>query len=98
MSIRRDDLSFDWDDHNIRHLARHGISPTEVEQVFRNDPMIEHYDVVDGEDRWTAIGAPLSLKILVLVFTVRDSRIRAVTGWEADKRMKKYYFANRGGG
>jgi hypothetical protein len=27
---------FDWDEMNIRHLARHGLSPEEAEQVLLN--------------------------------------------------------------
>jgi uncharacterized DUF497 family protein len=90
------DLSFDWDDKNIPHLARHRIAPSEVEELFRNDPVIRGYDVIDDEDRWTSVGATSSLRVLVLVFTVRNEKIRAITGWDADRRTKKGYFEQRG--
>jgi uncharacterized DUF497 family protein len=90
------DLGFDWDHENISHMARHRIQPSEVEELFRNDPSFRGHDVVDREDRWTVVGETLSLRILVLVFTVRNERIRAITGWDADRRTKKEYFAERG--
>jgi uncharacterized DUF497 family protein len=87
---------FDWDDANASHLARHRIEPSEVEELFGNYPAIRAYEVVEGEDRWTAVGATASLRVLVVIFTMRDDRIRAVTGWEADRRTKKQYFSGRG--
>jgi uncharacterized DUF497 family protein len=31
---------FDWDDANAGHIARHGVTPEEVEQAFANDPLV----------------------------------------------------------
>ncbi|SRR5712692_5114066 len=93
---RNPDLLFDWDDENTSHLARHKIDTSEAEELFRNDPVIRGHEVVDGEDRWTTVGVTLSLRTLVLVFTVRNERIRVITGWDADKRTKKEYFLERG--
>lgn len=87
------DLTFDWDEENIAHLARHRIAPSEVEELFRNGPAIRGHEVIDGENRWTSVGATSSLRVLVLVFTVRNERIRAITGWDADRRTKKDFFA-----
>ena len=90
------DVSFDWDDRNIAHLARHRIKPGEVEEFFNNDPAIRSHEVVDGEDRWTAVGATNVLRVLVVVFTLRGERIRPITGWNADRRTKKEYFQEKG--
>jgi uncharacterized DUF497 family protein len=90
------DVSFDWDDENISHLARHGIKPSEVEELIRNDAAIRGHEVVEGEDRWTSVGATGSLRVLVVVFTVRGEKIRPITGWDADRRTKKMYFSERG--
>ena len=59
--------------------------------------MIAGHDAVTGEDRWTAVGATRRLPVLVVIFTVREERIRAITGWDANKRTKKEYFSQRGG-
>jgi uncharacterized DUF497 family protein len=67
-----------------------------VEELFRNDPLIRGYEVVDGEDRWSSVGATTSLRVLVLVFTVRNEKIRPITGWDANGRTKKQYFVEKG--
>ena len=91
------EILFDWDEYNATHLARHGIERSEVEEFFWADPSIRDHEVVDGEDRWTSVGATSSLRILVLVFTVRHKKIRAITGWDADWRTRKEYMAERRG-
>ncbi len=30
---------FDWDEANLEHIARHGVSREEAEQVILNDPV-----------------------------------------------------------
>ena len=89
------DVSFDWDDQNISHLVRHRIKPSEIEELFCGDPAIRGHEVVDGEDRWTAAGATNSLRILVVVFTVRGGKVRPISGWDADRRTKKEYYSGR---
>jgi len=83
----RPEVSFDWDDDNISHLARHRIEPADVEDLFCNDPTIR------GQ---TSVGRTNSLRVLVVVFTVRRAKIRPITGWEADRRTKRAYFMARG--
>jgi uncharacterized DUF497 family protein len=92
---RASEIEFEWDDDNISHLGRHRILPTEAEEVFGNDPVIREYDEA-GEDRWTALGTTKLLRVLVLIFTVRGTRIRVFTGWDADRKTKKAYFVERG--
>ena len=31
---------FDWDDANTGHIARHGVTPQEVEQALANSPPV----------------------------------------------------------
>ena len=33
-------MLFDWDESNINHIALHGVTPEEAEQVLQNDPFI----------------------------------------------------------
>jgi len=73
----------------------HRIGPEEVEQVFGSQPVIIDHRVVPGEERWFAVGVTSSLRVLVVVFTMRGSRIRPVTGWKADKRTEKTYFRGK---
>jgi len=54
------------------------------------------FDVVNGEERWTSIGHTEQLRILVVVWTMREESIRPVTAFEADKRLAKEYLAKIG--
>lgn len=33
-------MLFDWDAGNVKHIARHGITPEECEEAYRNGPMV----------------------------------------------------------
>jgi uncharacterized DUF497 family protein len=91
-----DALSFDWDEANVGHVARHNVTPEEVEQVFANDPMDLGVDVVDGEERYTGVGHTNRLRVLVLVWTMRGDATRPITGFDASERMAMRYVAERG--
>jgi len=94
--IDNPDVELDWDEANIRHLARHKISRREVEELFAGEPILIDHQAADREDRWSVVGATKALRVLVLVFTVRDQRFRPITGWNADRRTREEYFKNRG--
>ncbi len=89
-------LSFDWDSVNTRHIARHGISQREVEEVFSNDPADIGYETVEGEPRWAAVGHTNSLRVLVVVWALRGEAVRPVTAFEAGRQLKGAYLASRG--
>ena len=87
---------FEWDKHNQRHLARHGISRTEAEDVLSGDHVLLEYEMVGHEDRWIAVGSTRTGRILIVVFAVRDEAIRPFTGWPADKEASALYFREWG--
>jgi uncharacterized DUF497 family protein len=90
------ELSFDWDDANIEHIARHDVKPEEAEQALRNDPLEYDYDVVEDEERWTSIGHTNKLRILKVVWTLRGMTIRIVTTLDATKREARGYLHAKG--
>ena len=88
-------LEFDWDASNLRHLAQHRITRSEFEQAMANDPILIDLDDESGEERWNALGATDDLRVLFLVFTYRDDRIRPITGWKASRKLREAYFHTR---
>lgn len=86
------DVLFEWDEGNIQHLAQHAIAPAEAEEVLTNEHVIHDHHVVDGEDRWRALGNTNALRILVIVFSIRLEKVRPITGWGASKKVIKEYF------
>src|SRR5947209_4338117 len=87
---------FDWDEHNIAHLARHNVSPAEFEQALGCAPIFMDVRNEGGEDRRYALGATGSLRVLFLVYTNRGERIRPVTAWEVSRKLRELYFRARG--
>lgn len=91
-----DDLSFDWDEANIEHIARHKVAPIEVEQLFTNGPVDIDFEVVNGEDRWTSIGCTSALQFLIVVWTMRRGAVRVITARIAPKRVRDGYLKAKG--
>lgn len=84
-------MEFDWDDANILHLARHDITPDEVEQVIENEPVLIDAYSVDGELRYTEVGETDRARILTVISTERGSKLRVLTGWDAARNEKQKY-------
>ena len=89
------ELEFDWDELNLRHLARHRISRDEFEQAMASDPLLVDFSDENGEERWYAVGATKNLRIVFLVFALRGERIRPITGWDAGKKLREAYFHSK---
>jgi len=87
---------FDWDAANVLHLANHRITRSEFEQAMLHDPIVIDFADETGEARWYALGATNRLRVLFLVFTYREERVRPITGWDADKKLRELYFRKKG--
>lgn len=88
-------LQFDWNSANISHLAKHDISPAEAEQVILNEPIDIGFDLRDGEERIAQIGETNTGRMLVVITTIRQERIRIVTAFPAKKRLRNFYLTQR---
>ena len=80
-------VEFDWDDHNDKHLAKHGISRLDAGDVLSGNHILLEYQMEGDEERWIAVGATRPGRILEIVFAVRGEAIRPITGWPAGKEM-----------
>ena len=69
---------FDWDAHNIAHVAKHKVTPAEVEQVLANDPLLieTQIDPKSGEERILELGHTDAGRVLFVTWTPRE-RLRA---------------------
>ena len=88
------EIEFDWDESNIRHVARHSVLPEEAEQVILNDPVDLGMEIVEGEERYLNLGAT-GRRILLVVTTWREDRVRVVTAFEPNKRLIQFYYQER---
>ena len=85
------EIEFDWDDANTKHLAAHGVTSAEFEQLMNNDPLDLGYEVVNGEERYRSVGVTNGGRFLLVVWTVRDDKVRAVTAFTASVSNKKSF-------
>ncbi|NDJ11332.1 MAG: BrnT family toxin [Acidobacteriia bacterium] len=89
-------LEFEWDEANVGHIGRHDVSPQEVEQVFANGGTDLNYELVRREERWITVGHTSSVRVLIVIWTMRGELVRVVTAFNAGKAMGAEYFAERG--
>jgi len=82
-------IQFEWDDDNVEHIARHGITPEEAEQVVRGNPLLVEAQYRSGEQRTLCAGSTAGGKRVAVVYTMRGGRIRVVTAFVANRRLRK---------
>jgi hypothetical protein len=84
-------IQFDWDEENIGHIARHGVSRADAEQVLINWQIDLDSYVRNGEERVVQAGETDRGWVLVVVSTIRDGKVRVVTAWPAKERIRRYF-------
>ena len=90
------EIEFDWDPANLSHVARYAVRHEEAEQVISNDPLDAGIEIVDGEERFLNLGSTNQGRILLVVTTWREHRIRVVSAFAASKRLIRFYLTERG--
>ena len=88
-------MDFDWDQRNTGHIRRHGVAPSEAEQVLVNDPLVLQFQQRGREERCLVLGQTNAGRLLAVVYTERDSKIRVVTAYPMPKRLEAIYFNER---
>lgn len=85
---------FVWDDENVAHIARHAVSPDEVEEVLVGDPVV----LRGGDDRYFAYGRTENDRWLFAVYVTRPrGRVRVLTARDMTDREKRLYRRKRKG-
>jgi uncharacterized DUF497 family protein len=86
-----DAVAFEWDDSNIEHLARHGIDPDEIEELFEA-PIVRRRGGTDAPDRFRVVGRTAAGRYLTIVYQQKAGNlIRPFTGWEARPHERERY-------
>ena len=85
------DIDFEWDDENRKHLAAHKVTPAEFEYVLTNNAVDLGYELIDDEERYRAVGLTGAGRLLTVVWTPRNGSVRAVTAFPATVSDKKAF-------
>ncbi len=87
---------FEWDAGNNRKSQdKHGVSQSEAEQVFLNDPLLLHDDPRHSQEepRFHALGQTDAGRCLLIAFTLRQSQtsIRVISARDMNRRERSLY-------
>lgn len=88
-------VGFDWDDGNARKNEKHGVSQSDAEEVFFNQPLLVLEDVRHGEHeaRYHALGTTLEGRRLHITFTLRGdgTLIRVISARDMHRKERSFY-------
>jgi uncharacterized DUF497 family protein len=94
MQILPDILAFVWDKGNQEKSKRsHRVEWWECEEAFFNFPLYLSPDIKHSsqEERYFAFGHTNANRLLMIVFTVREKKIRIISARDMNKRERKLY-------
>ena len=77
-------LVFDWDGANAAHIARHGVTPSEAEEVVSGASVPLETEDRAGEERHAELGATAKGRLPIVAWTWRRRKIRVVTAFPAN--------------
>ena len=87
------DDDIEWDDRKAAsNFARHGVTFEAARGVFRDPFALEFSDDREdyGEERFVVIGMAGG-RMLVVVYTLRDERIRLISARGAEPHEQRHY-------
>jgi hypothetical protein len=90
-------MLFEWDDVKARaNLRKHGVSFELARSIFEDPCLVLLPDrVVEGEQRWQAIGSAEGRILLAVAHTVNDNgedeRIRIISARKATRQEIRIY-------
>lgn len=85
-------VEFEWDPAKARENKRvHGIDFADAVGVFANPYLGREDPEAEGEPRFTALGLDILGRLLVVVYTYRESRIRLISARKATRKEEKEY-------
>ena len=91
-------MKFEWDEaKNKANYAKHGISFEIAKRVFDDPLVIYAFDrVVDGKERWKAIGKIVDLPIMIVIYTERinyrnEEITRIISARQATSHERRNY-------
>lgn len=84
---------FEWDRGNLKHIEKHSVSYRDCEDVFLNKPFIINEDETHSqtEERFRAYGQTNKRRLIFIIFTIRNNRIRVISSRSQNKKERKEF-------
>lgn len=85
--------AYEWDPEKAEaNQRKHGVDFASAVGVFEDDRAVTIRDLdFAEEDRFVAIGMDLLARVLVVVFTMRDERVRLISARKANSWERRQY-------
>ena len=85
---------FEWDDGNAaKNWERHQVTRAECEEPFFNTPFLVASDLAHSqeESRLLGLGRTNAGRVVLIVFTVRQTLIRVISARDVNRKERKAY-------
>lgn len=86
-------IDIEWDsDRADSNLKKHGVSFEEAATALLDTMALAQEDgSSEGEPRWVLIGMSAQLRLLTVVYTRRQDRVRLISARKATRKEAKHY-------
>jgi uncharacterized protein len=94
MQLFPEELAFEWNSGNRdKNKISHKVDWWECEEIFFNYPLFTTVDAKhsEEEDRYYAFGHTNGNRLLTLVFTIREKKIRIISARDMNKKERAMY-------
>ncbi len=83
---------FEWDEGNkYKSEEKHKVSIKEAEEVFESDPLITIKTGITQEERYQLFGQTKSGKLISVIFTLRNNKIRVISARPQSQKERNFY-------
>jgi uncharacterized DUF497 family protein len=89
---------FDWDRNNLKKVKAHRLKVTEVEEALSRDPVLVYEQDAGSEVRYVYYGETQRGRLIAMVITEREGKIRVITAYDLDAGQKRDYLKRRARG
>ena len=90
---------FDWDAGNsMKSLIKHGVSIEEIETIFEVGqiaPLGVQTSPEVTEERLGILGLSSRGRVILVVFTLRNGKVRPISGRVANRKEREFYAKTR---
>lgn len=94
MEVLKELIRFIWDKGNIdKNWKKHKVSNKECEEVFFDESKKIAKDKLhsEKEDRFIILGKTKKERLLFIIFTIRNNKIRIISARDINRKEKKLY-------
>lgn len=93
--LQNEDFTFEWDQGNsTKSLVKHGVARVEVESLFilkLGVPLGRQITPETEEERLCIVGPTDTDRMISVVFTLRDGKVRPISSRTASRKERMLY-------